>query len=183
PAAEEGPPDKTLGSRNAPIQLEVFSDYSCPACKGFYMGVVRPMLETYVATGKVYLIHRDVVMKIVGHEHSREAARYVNAAARIGRFQEVDAALYDKQEVWTRNGSVDATVAAVLSSRDMKRVRDLVASGKLDVYIDGDVTLGTARGVRSTPTVYITAKGRTELLPGNLSYTLFKRYLDEQLQQ
>ncbi|HKO04313.1 MAG TPA: thioredoxin domain-containing protein, partial [Candidatus Acidoferrales bacterium] len=46
PAAEEGPPDKTLGSRNAPIQLEVFSDYSCPACKGFYMGVVRPMLET-----------------------------------------------------------------------------------------------------------------------------------------
>jgi protein-disulfide isomerase len=182
-AADEGPPDKALGSRNAPIVLEVFSDYSCPMCKAFYMGSIRPMLETYVAAGKVYLIHRDFPLKnVLGHEHSRDAARYVNAAARIGKFQEVDAALYEKQEVWTRNGSVDATVAAVLSPRDMKRVRELVEGGKLDTYIDSDYTLGSLKGVRSTPTIYITAKGKTDILPGTLSYSLLRRYLDEQLQ-
>jgi protein-disulfide isomerase len=186
-AADEGPPDKSMGSRNAPIVMEVFSDYSCPVCKMFYIRAVRPMLETYVADGRVYLIHRDFLLHIAGHEHSREAAEYANAAARIGRFQEVDAALYDKQEIWTRGGSasatVDATVAAVLTPRDMKRVRELVASGKLDTYIDSDTALGNSKGVRATPTIYITANGKTYPLPGNLSYELLKQFLNEQLQK
>jgi protein-disulfide isomerase len=187
-AADEGPPDKSLGSRNAPIVMEVFSDYSCPVCKMFYMRAVRPMLESYVADGRVYLIHRDFPLRgVVGHEHSREAAEYANAAARIGRFQEVDAALYDRQEIWTRGGSpsatVDATVAAVLTPRDMKRVRELVASGKLDTYIDSDYALGNLKSVRATPTIFITANGKTYPLPGNVSYELLKQFLNEQLQK
>jgi len=184
PAAESepGPPDKTLGSRNAPIVMEVFSDYSCPVCRSFYAGVIRPMLDDYVATGKVYLIHRDFpLIGVPGHEHSREAALYQTAAARIGKFQEVDAALYDKQAEWTRNGNVDAVVAAVLSPRDMKRVRELVQGGKVDSYVDSDRNLGLARGVRSTPTIYVTVHGRTDVLPGNASYSLLRRYFDEEL--
>ena len=182
--AEPGPPDKSLGSRNAPIVLEVFSDYSCPVCRSFYLGAIRPMLDDYVSTGKIYLIHRDFPLTgVVGHEHSREAALYVNAAARIGKFQEVDAALYDKQAVWVRDGSVAAVVAAVLSPRDMKRVREMVEGGKVDSYVDSDKALGTSKRVMSTPTIYVTSHGRTELLPGNVSYSLLRRYLDEQLQK
>jgi protein-disulfide isomerase len=179
---EPGPPDKTLGSRSAPIVMEVFSDYSCPVCRSFYLNVVRPMLDDYISNGKVYLIHRDFPLKgVVGHEHSREAAQYVNAAARIGKFAEVDAALYDKWDVWTRNGNVDGVVAGVLPPKDMKRVREMVESGKLDSYIDSDYALGSSKGVRSTPTIYVTANGRTDMVPGNVSYSLLKRYLDEQL--
>jgi protein-disulfide isomerase len=181
-ATEEGPPNKALGSPAAPIVMEVFSDYSCPVCKSFYMNSVRPLLDDYVAAGKVYLIHRDFPLKgVIGHEHSREAAQYVNAAARIGRFQEVDAALYDKQEVWVRNGNVEAVVAAVLNPREIKRVKEMVDSGKLDTYIDSDYALGNSKGVRSTPTIYVTAHGKTDLVPGNVSYSLLKRYLDGQL--
>lgn len=196
-AQKETPPDKGLGSRGAPIVMEVFSDYSCPMCKNFYLGAVRRLLESYVPEGKVYVLHRDFPLKgITGHEHSREAARYANAAAIIGRFREVDAALYEKQEVWSCNlghnssgvpcspeGNVDAIVAAVLTPNEMKQVRALVASGKLDSYIDSDYNLGSLKGVRSTPSVYITAHGRNpESLPGTISYNLLKRYIDEQLQ-
>jgi protein-disulfide isomerase len=184
PPQVEVPPDKSLGSRSAPVVMEVFSDYSCPVCKVFYMNDTRPLLDDYVATGKVYLIHRDFPLNgVAGHEHSREAAMYVNAAARIGRFQEVEAALYDKQEVWTRNGSIDAVVAAVLSPAEMKRVRDLVAGGKLGAYIDSDTALGNTKGVHSTPTIYLTAHGRTDLVPGSVSYSLLRRFIDEQLRQ
>jgi protein-disulfide isomerase len=183
-AQKETPPDKGLGSRGAPIVMEVFSDYSCPMCKSFYMGAVRRLLESYVPEGKVYIIHRDFPLKgVLGHEHSREAARYANAAACIGRFREVDSALYERQEVWSRDGSVDATVAAALTPSEMTRVRALVASGKLDSYIDSDYNLGGLKGVRSTPSIYITAHGRNpESLPGTISYNLLKRYIDEQLQ-
>ena len=182
--AEPGPPEKTLGSRNAPIVMEVFSDYSCPVCRVFYMGAIRPMLEDYVATGKLLLIHRDFPLTgVAGHEHSRQAALYETAAARIGKFEEVDAALYDKQPQWVRDGNVDAVVAAVLSPRDMKRVREMVEGGKVDSYVDSDKALGTAKRINSTPTIYVTARGRTELVPGNVSYSLLRRYLDEQLQR
>jgi len=186
PAAETepGPPEKTLGSRDAPIVMEVFSDYSCPVCRMFYLSDIRPMLDDYVATGKVYLIHRDFpLIGVPGHEHSREAALYETAAARIGRFQEVDAALYDKQAEWTRTGNVDAVVASVLSPREMKRVRELVQGGKADSFVNSDRSLGDSKGVRSTPTIYVTVHGHTDVLPGNVSYSLLRRYLDEQLKQ
>ena len=176
--------EKSLGSPNAPIQIEVFSDYSCPVCRMFFQGVIRPMLDDYISTGKVYLIHRDFPLTgVIGHEHSREAALYETAAARIGRFQEVDAALYEKQPEWTRDGNVDAVVASVLSAKEMKRVREMVQGGQVDSYVNSDRSLGDSKGVRSTPTIYVTVRGRTEVLPGNVSYTLLRRYLDEQLQK
>ncbi|HVN08520.1 MAG TPA: thioredoxin domain-containing protein [Patescibacteria group bacterium] len=186
PAAETepGPPEKTLGSPNAPIVMEVFSDYSCPVCRVFYENVVRPMVDDYISTGKVYLIHRDFPLTgVIGHEHSRQAALYETAAARIGRFQEVDAALYARQADWTRNGNVDAVVAAVLSPKEMKRVRELVQGGKVDSFVNSDRSLGDSKGVHSTPTIYVTVHGHTDVLPGNVSYSLLRRYLDEQLQK
>lgn len=186
PAAEvePGPPDKSLGSSSAPIVMEVFSDYSCPVCRSFYIGAIRPLLEDYVAAGKLRIIHRDFPLTgVPGHEHSRQAALYETAAARIGKFEEVDAALYDKQAVWSHDGSVDAVVAAVLSPRDLARVREMVQNGKVDSYVDSDKALGTSKRVSSTPTIYVTAHGRTELVPGNVSYSLLRRFLDEQLQR
>ena len=181
--SEEGPPNKGIGSRNAPIVMEVFSDYSCPACRGFYVSAIRPLLDDYVATGKVYLIHRDFPLKgVLGHEHSREAALYANAAGEIGKFQEVDAVLYEKQAAWTRDGSVDATVASVLTPTEMKHVRKLVENGKLDAYIDSDQALGTQKNVRQTPSIYVTSHGTTYPLPaGGVSYSLLKKFLDDQL--
>ena len=181
---EPGPPEKSLGSPSAPIVMEVFSDYSCPVCRAFYEGAIRPLLADYVATGKVYLIHRDFPLTgVVGHDYSRKAALYETAAARIGKFEEVDAAIYDKQPTWVRDGNVDAVVAAVLSPKDMKRVREMVEGGKVDSYVDSDKAMGTAKRVNSTPTIYVTAHGKTELVPGNVSYSLLRRYLDEQLQK
>ena len=79
---------KSLGSKAAPIVMEVFSDYQCPACKTLYQDTLRPVIDNYVSAGKVYLIHRD--MPLAAHKHAREAARYANAAARIGKFAKVE---------------------------------------------------------------------------------------------
>jgi len=51
-------PHVARGSKNAPIIMEVFSDYQCPACKSCSPPQSQVM-DNYVSTGKVYLIHRD----------------------------------------------------------------------------------------------------------------------------
>ena len=96
-AKSAAPPDitplKSQGSKSAPIKMEVFSDFQCPACRELYFQTVRPVIDNYVAAGKVYLIHRDMPLPV--HPHSREAARYANAAARMRRMEKVVVALFE----------------------------------------------------------------------------------------
>ena len=51
--------------------MEVFSDYQCPACRGFFENTLRYMINDYVASGKVYLVHRDFPLPM--HPYSIDA--------------------------------------------------------------------------------------------------------------
>ncbi len=172
---------KALGSKNAPITMEVFSDFQCPACRELYISVVRQVIDNYVSAGKVYLIHRDMPLPI--HQHSREAARYANAAAVARKMEKVVAQLFEKQADWTADGNVDGAVAKVLTPGEMNQVRKLVNSGTLDAGIDKDVALGNQFRVTQTPTTIITYKGTTYPVVGVVSYSMMKTFLEQLLRQ
>ena len=117
-------PVKTIGNHNAPITMEVFSDYQCPSCGNFYETTLRAMIQDYVASGKVYLVHHDFPLQM--HNYSGQAARWANAAAMIGQFQDVDAALFDNQAKWTADGDLEKYVAGALSPANFKRVEAIL---------------------------------------------------------
>jgi protein-disulfide isomerase len=193
------PPMKSFGVKSAPITMEVFSDYQCPACRGFFQGTLRPMINDYVANGKVYLIHRDFPLPM--HPYSMDAARWANAAARIGRFEAVDAALYDSQLSWTKDGNMEQYVAAALGAADFKRVQKFVQGCltqtvavkpatqtdhpcELDTFIEQDAALGKQVPVQSTPTIVITYKGqRYPPMSGIFTWPIMKQYLDSLMSQ
>ncbi len=172
---------KALGTKAAPITMEVFSDFQCPACRDLYFQTVRPVIDNYVSAGKVYLIHRD--MPLPSHQHSKEAARYVNAAARVRKMEKVVVALFDKQANWAADGNIDGVVAAALTPAEMNQVRKLVRSGTLDAGIDKDSALGTQFRVTQTPTTIITHKGVTYPVVGVVSYNMLKTFLEQLLKQ
>src|SRR5712692_5528485 len=95
---------KSLDSKNAPITMEVFSDFQCPACRNFYETTLKQLIDNYVTTGKVYLVHRDFPLDM--HPYSHQAARFANAAAELGQFESVERALFDKQDTWAPNGKI-----------------------------------------------------------------------------
>lgn len=174
--------EKGYGSKSAPIKMEVFSDFQCPACRGLYEATLRLVIANYVQQGKVYLVHRDMPLPM--HQYARTAARYANAAAKIGRMEKVVSALYANQDKWAADGDVESVVANVLTPAEMNRVRQLVNSDEIEKAIEYDIALGRQRQVRSTPTIFITHKGRTTPLPpGGVSYSLLKQYFDYLLQQ
>jgi protein-disulfide isomerase len=174
-------PHKAFGSKNAPIIMEVFSDFQCPACKTLFLTTNRQVMDNYVSTGKVYLIHRDFPLPM--HAHSRVAARYARAAAEIGKVEPVEKALFENQEKWEQSGDVDGTVAAVLSSADMTKVRALVKGGTLDPLIDKDVQLGRMYRVNQTPTTVFHSKGQTYPYSSAMSYEILHQFLDQLLSQ
>jgi protein-disulfide isomerase len=172
-------PHKAFGSKNAPVIMEVFSDFQCPACKTLYITTNRLVMDNYVSTGKVYLVHRDFPLAM--HAHSRMAARYARAAAQLGKIEPVEQALFQNQEKWEQTGDVDGTVAAVLSTAEMVKVRALVKSGTLDAAIDKDFALGQIYRVNQTPTTVFHSAGQTYPYAGVMSYDILKQFLDQLL--
>jgi protein-disulfide isomerase len=174
-------PHKVFGSKNAPIIMEVFSDFQCPACKTLYTSTNRLIIDNYVNTGKIYLIHRDYPLPM--HAYSRVAARYARAAAQIGKVESVEQALFQAQEKWEASGDVDGTVAAALTPAEMAKVRALVKGGTLEPLIDKDYSLGQIYHVNQTPTTILHAKGQTYPVVGVVSYDILHNFLDQLLSQ
>jgi protein-disulfide isomerase len=174
-------PHKAFGSKNAPVIMEEFSDYQCPACKTLYTTTNRLLMDNYVSTGKVYLIHRDFPLAM--HAYSRIAARYARAAADIGKIEPIEQTLFQNQEKWEQNGDVDGTVAAVLSPSEMTKVRALVKGGTLEPLIDKDFALGQMYRVNQTPTTVFHCKGQTYPYAGVMTYDTMKQFLEQLLSQ
>jgi protein-disulfide isomerase len=174
-------PHTAFGSKTAPVVMEIFSDFQCPACKTLYTATNNKLMDNYVSVGKVYLIHRDFPLSM--HAYSRVAARYGRAAAQIGKFEPVEQALFQNQEKWEQNGDVDGTVAGVLSAADINKVRALIKGGTLDAAIDKDFALGQMYRVSQTPTTVFHCKGQTYPYPGVMSYEILKQFLDQLLSQ
>jgi protein-disulfide isomerase len=197
-------PNKTYGVSTAPIKMELFTDYQCPTCGVFYEGTLRNMISDYVALGKVYVIHHDFPLPM--HKYSGQAARWANAAARVGQFQAVEGALYDNQAAWSADGNIEKFISAAMSSADFARVQKLMAGCDqpgptavqtggfglapgakvcpLDADIEQDIVLGLKVPVTGTPTFVITAKGRhIPATSGNVSWPILKQFFDSLLAQ
>lgn len=204
PAADPAPstPVKTIGNHTAPITMEVFSDYQCPSCGNFYETTLRSMIQDYVASGKVYLVHHDFPLQM--HNFSGQAARWANAAAMVGQFPEVDAALFDNQAKWTADGDLEKYVATGLSPANFKRVQAIMkgctgpgptskvdhtlpqpeAGCPVDPYIIQDIVLGTQVPVQATPTFVIHYKGQSyPASSGFITWPILKQFFDTLLSQ
>jgi protein-disulfide isomerase len=175
-------PTKTSGQKNAPLIMEVFTDFQCPACKQLYLTTLQKVTENYANTGKVYIVHRDFPLQ--QHAYSRVAANYARAAAHIGRDDAVELVLFQNQEKWEANGDVKGTLASVLSPAEMKKVDALVDSKTLDQLVEKDRQLGVTAAVNQTPTSVIHGKnGQVFPVVGFVSYENFKAFLDQLLAQ
>jgi protein-disulfide isomerase len=195
--------NKTYGVSTAPIRMEIFTDYQCPTCGNFFEGTLKLMISDYVGNGKVYLVHHDFPLSM--HKYSGQAARWANAAARVGEFQAVEGALYDNQATWSMDGNMEKYISASMSSADFARVKKLmtgcdapgptaVQSGgfgltpgahvcPLDADIEQDILMGEKVPVTGTPTYLITAKGQhIPANSGNVSWPILKQFFDSLLQ-
>ena len=174
-------PTKAFGSKTAPVVVEIYSDFQCPACKQLFLNTTQKVMDNYVNTGKIYLVHRDFPLPM--HAYSRVAASYSRAAAHIGKCEAVEMVLFQNQEKWETNGDVKGIVAGVLSPAEMKKVQAIVDAKTLEPMIEKDKQLGLTLPVTQTPTSVFHTKGQNYPYAGTLSYDVLKEFLDQLIAQ
>ena len=76
-----------VGRADAPVSIEVFSDFQCPACKLFITTELPSLLSDFVRPGEVRVVSKDIdVIDRGGSGESLELATGAACAADQGRY-------------------------------------------------------------------------------------------------
>ncbi len=169
------------GLPNAPVKLEVFSDYQCPSCRTFYMTALRYVLTDYSMQNRVSVVYHDLPLQT--HQYSREASRYALAAQRLGReyWLRLTEALYEDQALWSQGGQLDVIAARVFSPSDFARLKVILQDPAINQTLENEIKLALERQVQSTPTFFLHSKSGVQKIVGAVPYSVLKEYLDRLL--
>ena len=172
---------KQSGATTAPLAVEIYTDFECPACAAFYRDTFPQLESQYVKTGKLKIVHRD--FPLPQHPHAQLAARYANAAGELGQYELVFKRLFDTQNEWAANGNIDAALKPVLAPALLSRIRELVASDpKPAQSIALDQSKGMTDQLNQTPSlVIVTPDGQRHKLGGAVPFITLSAYLDQLL--
>jgi protein-disulfide isomerase len=175
PYPEKG---KILGSPTAPIRIDVYSDFACPACRNFHETTLPMIIKDYVQPGKVYIVNREFPLAIEAHKYSRLAAQYAVAAGRLGIYQPVADALFRDQQSWNASGKVWETIATVLSPEQQKKVQTIFKDPAINTVVSSDSADGSKAGINSTPTLIVSHGTQKFPIPYPVNYNFLRSLLD-----
>jgi protein-disulfide isomerase len=175
PYPEKG---KILGSPTAPIRIDIYSDFACPACRNLHEQTLPMIINDYVQPGKAYIVNREFPLAIEAHKYSRIAAQYAVAAGRLGIYQPVADVLFRDQQSWNATGKVWETVASVLSPEQQKKVQAIFKDPTVAAAVQNDVDDGTKEKISSTPTIIVSRGAQHFPVPYPVNYGFFRSLLN-----
>ena len=166
------------GSPSSPVRIEVFSDFQCTACREFYLGTIRQVLQDYASKDKVCIVYHEFPLAM--HKFSRNAARYAEAAGLLGvqRLLPVMDSLFMDQAKWSQDGNLDAAVSKVLSNEDFLKLKKLMQNPSINQGIEREIQLGIKQQIKSTPTMFISYSGKQQRVEGLVTYLVLKQFID-----
>jgi protein-disulfide isomerase len=163
------------GEAKAPVTLEEFGDFECPPC-GKVAAALLEIEKDYGSRLRVIFHQFPLAM----HAHSREAAIASEAAHNQNRFWEMHDILYTEQGVWSKSLDVPFLFNSYAAKigLDVERFKKDLKDPAVAARVDADQTVGLARGVLSTPTIFI---NKTPVPPTSLNPTAIRAAIDEAL--
>jgi protein-disulfide isomerase len=168
---------KIFGNPAAPVRIEVYSDFQCPACKGFHEVLLPILMRDYVVPGKAYIYNHEFPLPM--HPHSRAAAQLATAAASIGKYSQVADVLFQQQASWGTSGKVWETVATVLTPAEQKKVQALAKDPATIAQVQAQVDAGKPI-INQTPTLVVIRGAKRYNFPGpdQNNYPLLRSLID-----
>lgn len=174
----QGSPGRILGgSRNSPVRIDVFSDFQCAACRELFLNTIKPILKEYSARDKVCVVYHEY--PVAGHKLGLAAARYVEAAHRLGlpRLLAVMESIFLDQAAWARTGNLEASVAKAMPPADFSRLKQIMQDPRIGAEVNRHIQYALQQKIQATPTLIIRAAGKEERVDGYIPYPVMKHFI------
>ena len=142
-----------LGPDTAPVTIEEFADFQCPACRSFATSTEPQLRSAYVTPGKVRVVFRHY--PFLGQE-SVWAAEAAECASEQGRFWDFHDKVYASQRGENTGTFSKANLKQLASGMGLgSSFAACLDSDKYLQRVKDDLAAGQAKGVNATPTFFI----------------------------
>jgi protein-disulfide isomerase len=143
-----------LGRADAPVTIDLYEDFQCPACGAWGRNVFPRLASNELAAGTAKIVFHD--MAFLGPE-SKDAARAAHSAAQQDRFWDMWATLYANQGR-ENSGAFSRDRLVAMADRlglDTARFEADMDSAAAHAAIDASRADASRAGVTSTPTLIV----------------------------
>jgi protein-disulfide isomerase len=151
----------SLGDPNAPVVIDIFEDFQCPACQFFNDSVEPLIIEYLVTTGKARLVyHNYPFLDGEGAFNGGESDQSANAsmcANEQDKFWEMKAVIYANQNAENRGGYSNNRLIAMAEAidLDMDAFNACFSDNKYRDDIQASFDYGQELGVSGTPSAFV----------------------------
>ena len=152
---------ETLGSPAAPVVIELYSDFQCPACRLFVTEQLHRLVTEFVAPGIVRIEARDIAILGSGSEdESLALAVGARCAAEQDRYWEFHDLVFWNQGRENRGDHSEAFIGRVADAAFLDRAAFDACVVRSDVRsaITDQTQAALAAGIRSTPTLLVNGR-------------------------
>jgi protein-disulfide isomerase len=152
---------RALGKADAPVTLDVWSDYQCPACEQYATLVEPVLIRTYVANGTLRIVDHDAAFQGAksssAYAESVEPAAGARCAAEQGRFWPFHDWLFANQVGENEGAFRDERLRAIATAAGLDVVAwdACRATGQQQAAVRAETKQGTDQGINATPTMYL----------------------------
>jgi protein-disulfide isomerase len=155
PAASYPPEnaDLSLGNTTAPVTMQEWADFQCPACKAYTPTIEPQVIATYVTTGKVRIIFHD--FPFIGPDSTTAATAAVCAGEQL-KFWPYHGYLYSNQgreNGWLSAALLDQIAGAV--GLDMNAFHACQSEGSARARVVAEASQAQQAGINKTPTLQV----------------------------
>jgi len=149
----------SLGDPDAPVLIEVWEDFQCPACQAFSEQVEPSVVENYVKTGKARYVfrHYPFLDDQVASKESDQAANASMCAGEQGRFWDYHDMLFANWESENAGAFSNKRLVAFAETLglNMTDFNACFDDNKYKDQIDKDLADGKSAGVSGTPSLFV----------------------------
>ncbi len=171
------PPERSLGSENAPIKVIEYASMTCPHCAKFHKNTFGLIKKNYIDTGKVHFVFRDFPFD----ERALKAATLARCSDEE-KFFPVLKVIFEQQNDWAFKANWEEELAKIMSLSGMsaEKLQACLAKEELpQAIVYGRLHGHKQYEVDSTPTFIINGKKYA----GSRPYEEFKKIFDAILKE
>lgn len=169
-----------MGDPNAPVKMTNYSDFQCPYCKRFADETEKQIVDTYVATGKVYFVFVPFGPggNYIGQE-SKDAAMAAFCAGDQGKFWEYHDILFANQTGENVGDFTEKRLAAMAEAigLDMAKFQACVKSMQFESKLAEGISEGVKAGIQGTPSFMVNG----QKIEGAQPYSIFQEAIEKAL--
>jgi protein-disulfide isomerase len=153
---------RQIGRADAPVLVEIWSDFQCPACRKLAVEIEPSIISTLVATGTARLEYHDAAFQGQhganrAYDESVEAAAGARCAADQGKFWQMHDWLFANWDGENEGAFAAARLRSIAAAADLDLVAfdSCMSGGDKQDATRAETQQGVAAGVSSTPTLAI----------------------------